>query len=427
MRLLASEPFLSGAEFMSKLVCDIPEASTGLRRRGFFASSPVSEAERWLICLVWCFIAQVIGCGGGSTSQTPPAKPVVQQPATDSRSVGFAQRVEKKVDNSVDLTGVAPDDIFDLATSPPPNFVVSGSAPPSRPEDQFVAVVDPTAGSSVFQVTTSPEPSGNASTSVNSNTPSALPPGFTAISGTPIVDGLPSRIICQADQSEMILIPAGTSVIGAKDGPSDCIPEVPVSLDAFYISMLEVNVGQYGEFRSRSIKAGSPVEKCINVDAASDYPALGVAWVEARAYAKSTSRELPTECQWEKAARGPQGLSAPWGNGRPLWNVPREPGQIDPCGTFADDRSIFGVFDMAGNAQEWLLDFYDAANHEELAVMDDARRKNWAGPRRASETGQRVVKGDGPEWAVWFRRGLRMTERNPNVGFRCVLNLMGAP
>jgi formylglycine-generating enzyme required for sulfatase activity len=334
--------------------------------------------------------------------------------------VGFAQRVEVKVDDSVDLSGVDPNDIFDFAAAPLPNFLTTGKAPPSRPEDRFVATIDPGAGSTTFQTDAPSDQISNASTGASVG---SLPEGFTAIAEAPIVDGWPSRIVCKADQSEMVFVPGGSSVVGTGDGPDDCVPEVPVSLSAFYISKLEVNVAQYSDFRSESIKVGKVVEKSSNVDAPSDFPAVGVAWVEARAYAQASRRELPTECQWEKAARGSQGLAAPWGNGRPLWSEPRKAGQVDPCGMFPDDESVYGVLDMAGNAREWLFDFYSETNHEDLATMDAARRTNWAGPRRASQTGERVVKGDGPAWAAWFRRGVRMTERSPNIGFRCVLNL----
>lgn len=415
-----------------------PEASTADRRRGFVALTAVhlsldtpsvnARDRRWLVVVALCAIASPIGCGGSSTPPPPaPVDSTVRTPSTESRTIGFARRAKEEVDDSVDLSGVDPDDVFDLATSPPPNFVVTGAKPPPKPEDRFIAMVDPAAGSSTFDVTSTAEQGGASESSSSSGRQAqSLPAGFRPVAGASLVDGLPSRIVCEADGSEMVLIPAGESLVGTLAGPASCVPEVPVYLNAFYISLLEVNVAQYTQFRSQSIKAGKVVEKAINVDAPSDYPALGIAWVEARAYAQATGRELPTECQWEKAARGSRGLAAPWGNGRPLWSDPRQPGQIDPCGVFPDDRSVFGVLDLAGNAQEWMLDFYDEANHETLALMDPGRRRNWAGPRRASATGERVVKGDGPEWAVWFRRGVRMTERSPNIGFRCVLNLTEA-
>lgn len=402
---------------MSKSNRELTEASADNFRRGFFAYLPAVQRLRIECCLAAFFSLFLGGCGGSSTPQ--PAAPTAARPPANSAPVGFAKRVEEVVDDSIDLSGVNPDDIFDFASAPPPNFLTAGKAPASRPLDRFVATIDPAAGSSQFKVDALDQ---NSTTGENGRNAS-LPAGFTAIADTPIIDGWPSRIICKADQSEMVLIPSGDSLLGTGNGPDDCAPEVRVPLSAFYISKLEVNVAQYAEFRSQSIKTGKVVEKSLNVDTASDFPALGVAWVEARAYAQASRRELPTECQWEKAARGSQGLAAPWGNGRPLWSEPREPGQIDPCGSFPDDKSIYEVLDMAGNAQEWLLDFYSETNHEDLAVMDASRRKNWPGPRRASQTGERVVKGDGPNWAAWFRRGVRMTERSPRIGFRCVLNL----
>ncbi|NQV27864.1 MAG: SUMF1/EgtB/PvdO family nonheme iron enzyme [Rhodopirellula sp.] len=405
---------------MSKFDRDSTEASTGPDRRGFFAYRPASLVGNGAKMLIVLAGLMATGCGGTSTPQPTVSEKTSVRPRTDSSPVGFARRVEDKVEETVDLSGVDPNDVFDVATSPPPNFMVVGKAPVARPDDQFVAVTDPAAGSSRFEVMAS---SASVSADNTANRAAALPTGFAAVSDTPIVDGLPSRIICQADQSEMILIPAGDSVVGVNEGPENCVPEVQVSLSAFYISKLEVNVAQYARFRSQSIRNGKVVEKPINVDAPSDLPAVGIAWAEARAYAQATDRELPTECQWEKAARGSQGLAAPWGNGRPLWSEPREIGQINACGMFPDDRSVFGVLDLAGNAQEWMLDFYSETNHEDLAVMDAGRRRNWAGPRRTSQAGERVVKGDGPSWAAWYRRGRRMTERDPNVGFRCVLNL----
>jgi formylglycine-generating enzyme required for sulfatase activity len=395
------------------------KASTGMSCRGFFAYKSDAHSPIWKLGSVVLTVVLITGCGGSAPQPVAPAAEADRQ-TTNSGPVGFAKRVEEEVDDSIDLSGIDPNDIFDFTTAPPPNFVTTGRAPASRPVDRFVAAIDPAAGSTSFEISKSPNQNSNAETSTNAN---SLPEGFTAIADTPIIDGWPSRITCKADQSEMVLIPASDSLLGTGDGPDDCVPQVLVPLSAFYISKLEVNVAQYSSFRSQSIKTGKVVEKSLNVDAPPDFPALGIAWVEARAYTQASRRELPTECQWEKAARGSQGLAAPWGNGRPLWSEPREFGQVDPCGMFPDDKSVFGVLDLAGNAQEWMLDFYSETNHADLTVMDPSRRRNWAGPRRASQSGERVVKGDGPAWAAWFRRGVRMTERSSNIGFRCVLNL----
>ena len=88
--------------------------------------------------------------------------------------------------------------------------------------------------------------------------------------------------------------------------------------------------------------------------------------------------------------------------------------------------SVFGVMDMAGNAREWLLDFYDETAFQDLSQLDLSRRKDWTGPRHPTNTGERVVKGGGANWEVWVRRGQRMSDRDPKTGFRCVLNLRSA-
>lgn len=396
---------------MVRSVRDKMTASTSSTGRGFLLRLPRSSVT----VLASTLLLTLAGCGG---STPEPAAPTMAEPAPQSRPIGFPQRVQEKQPEGVDLSGVDPDDVFALASAPPPNFTATGRSTAAPPEDQFVASIDPAAGSSQFIVVDQP-----ASEEATSQTPAGIPAGFVSVADAELIDGLPSRIRCEADQSEMVLVPAGESLLGTAKGPDSCVPEVPVSLSAFYISVVEVNVAQFSEFRSRSIRAGNVIEKPLNVDGPLDHPALGVSWMEAREYARSTGRDLPTECQWEKAARGPSGLTAPWGNSRPLWRVPREIGQIDVCGSHPDDRSVYGVMDMAGNAREWMVDFFSDRNHQDLAEMDSSRRRDWPGPRRASNTGERVVKGDGPEWAVWFRRGQRMTERNPATGFRCVLNL----
>ena len=112
MRLLVNEPVLGGAKFVSKLDSYIPEASTANSRRGFFVYSQklhshIPECRGWLACLALCQILPLAGCGGSETPQTPVAGPKIQQPAADSRPIGFAKRAEVKVDDTIDLTGVS--------------------------------------------------------------------------------------------------------------------------------------------------------------------------------------------------------------------------------------------------------------------------------------------------------------------------------
>lgn len=399
------------------------KALTGKTSRVFFTRLPHGQLAAGRCCLAWlrCWLALLMtlsGSGCGGESNPPPT--VVQPPQVrnTSRPVGFARRTIEEPEQLDEFAGVDPDDMFAVSESAPPNYVIiTGLAPESRPEDRFDASANP-ADPSLYFIEASPDGADRMS-----ETAVALPMGFIPVPGCPIIGGRFSRITSKVDRSEMVLIPLGESIIGTSEGPADCVPEVSLSISAFYISVMEVSVAQYSEFRSMSVRLGKAIEKPLNVDDPPDHPVTGITWGNARAYAQSTRRELPTECQWEKAARGAIGLSAPWGDGRPLWSEPRKAGQIDPCGNFHDDRSIYGVFDMAGNAREWMLDFYSKTNHPTLMAIDSDRRADWSGPRRPSSSGERVVKGDGPEWAVWIRRGRSMTDRSPSVGFRCVLNL----
>ena len=83
---------------------------------------------------------------------------------------------------------------------------------------------------------------------------------------------------------------------------------------------------------------------------------------------------------------------------------------------------IAGAIDMAGNAREWVADFFREDSFQSLLGMSSARRRNYAGPRN-SPMNQRVVKGNGLGWTVHNREGVRMNERVDRIGFRCVVNL----
>lgn len=359
-----------------------------------------------------CALLALIGCG----SDPPPAPAPVPQPSAESTSLGFAPRAKPKEEpKGLDLSGVDPDELFAVADAAPPNFVTAGVAPPGEVEDRF-RLTSRGRDETRFLAT-------SAAAVEDGDEPVALPDGFQAIETEPRIGGLPSRIVCQADGSVMALVPGGPAYAGSNEAPQHAAPQVSVDVSPFYISVMEVTVNQFTTFRRQALKRGDAVEEPANVNGRPEAPALGISWGEARAYALAAGCELPTEVQWEKAARGYNGFPMPWGYSRPLWRVPRTAEQIDTVGVHPDDMSPFGVMDMAGNAQEWLLDFYSETAMQELSQFDSNRRRDWTGPRRPTRTGERVVKGGHPKWQVWARRGQRMTDRHPQTGFRCVLNL----
>jgi formylglycine-generating enzyme required for sulfatase activity len=253
-----------------------------------------------------------------------------------------------------------------------------------------------------------------------------LPEGFTPIAAagqSPL--GLPLRIRCEKDGSEMALVTGGASVLGHNGGPPESSPEIRVVLDSFYMDTNEVTLRQYERFREESNeeKGRNFFKPSLNHASGPDYPVLGVTLLQAQSYARWAGKEIPTEAEWERAARGEAGFRHPWGNGRAIWKQDRRLDEIDPVRSFQTDASPFGIYDLAGNAREWCADRYSPTAFSEAADSPSGQLRNWKGARKAKPEDFHVVKGNGPNWDVWYRRGMDSTQRHPDVGFRCVLRL----
>jgi formylglycine-generating enzyme required for sulfatase activity len=174
---------------------------------------------------------------------------------------------------------------------------------------------------------------------------------------------------------DLVSVPGGQFNRGDASGDEDERPVRAITLSPYLIGRYEVTVGQFKTFlKETGFRPQS--SKSIDFYGVSDtYPAFGIAWFDARAFTIWLSvRErrvyrLPTEAEWELAARGPQGNREPWGNDRGRPQVDGNWGRLDAIGTnppplrdvgsFPRDRSFFGLFDMAGNVAEWCLDDYD--------------------------------------------------------------------
>ena len=142
-------------------------------------------------------------------------------------------------------------------------------------------------------------------------------------------------------------------------------PQHTVYLDAFYIDKYEVTNAQYGEFMAATGHSPPPFwnNELFNQP---EKPVMSVTWENAKAYADWAGKRLPTEAEWEKAARGTDGRIWTWGN---EWDASKlnanDVGTIEgfvytsPVGSFPQGVSPYGVHDMAGNVWEWCEDWYD--------------------------------------------------------------------
>jgi formylglycine-generating enzyme len=224
----------------------------------------------------------------------------------------------------------------------------------------------------------------------------------------------------QPANQNMVLVPTGEFYMGKKtSGPSDWQPEHRVSVDAFYIDQFEVTNQQYCDFCKATGTPlpefwGFPQFKC-GPDYP-DHPVVGVSFADADKYARWAGKRLPTEAEWEYAARG--GLpssSFPWGdqidstkaNYGKRYKTSMKTGSFKPNG--------YGLYDMAGNVWEWTSDNYGHDYYSDSPVL------NPKGPA----TGRfKVIRGG--SWhsgamcnQTYYRNGLSPSWVDFAVGFRC--------
>lgn len=223
----------------------------------------------------------------------------------------------------------------------------------------------------------------------------------------------------------MVIIPAGWFTMGQNDSHRSHQPQHAVYLDAFAIDQTEVTNAAFARFVDQM---DFSLKKEWNTVVARDHatePVVGIIWAEANAYCQWAGKRLPSEAEWEKAARGNDSRLYPWGN---TWDPAKantqESGQdgVLPVGSFIDGASPYGVLDMAGNVAEWVADYFDfdyytyAPDHNPPGpnkVMDHGLRGgSWASPSEQAQT--------------FFRDSSHSVEPNERVGFRCVQTWNGS-
>ncbi len=226
----------------------------------------------------------------------------------------------------------------------------------------------------------------------------------------------------------MVEIPAGPFLMGCNSAndnecKKDELPPHMVTLKAYSIDVTEVSQLQYYE----CVKAGICLPPTCDWDpcgARADYPVVCVARADAGNYCVWKEQHLPTEAEWEKAARGPDGLKYPWGND----GIDCTRTNMAGCKAGSDGKdgtskvgshpagaSPYGVLDMAGNAVEWVADFYDESYYATSPAEDPT------GPTKA---GSYVGRGGGWRSVPYWHRASTRDEYEPTYfknsgGFRC--------
>jgi formylglycine-generating enzyme required for sulfatase activity len=189
---------------------------------------------------------------------------------------------------------------------------------------------------------------------------------------TPVIPlGIGSTQVSPKDGMTMVFVPAGNFLMGSPEGVGreDEHPQHTVTLDAYWIDQTEVTNGKYAQCVADkactlpSVNSSMTRDSYYGNPAFDNFPVVYVHWSDAVDYCKWSGRRLPTEAEWEKAARGTEGHTYPWGNTPPdssLANYKDIIGDTAEVGSYPAGASPYGALDMVGNVFEIVADHYDA-------------------------------------------------------------------
>lgn len=237
--------------------------------------------------------------------------------------------------------------------------------------------------------------------------------------------------VVERDDVPMVNIPAGSFIRGSSEGAgrADEMPRTKIFLNAFSIDKYEVTNSRYlafiaatGHKEPFNVYAEGSLSTAPGIE---NLPVVEVTWHDAADYCQWVGKRLPTEAEWEKAARGTDGRIYPWGDEEPSplhANYDREwadKNTLKPVGSMPRGASPYGVHDMSGNAREWVQDWYDKDYYQQ------APKRNPKGPDKSL---LKVIRGGG--WRS-FDSDIRAAARGKGgfalkthgTGFRCARDM----
>lgn len=229
-----------------------------------------------------------------------------------------------------------------------------------------------------------------------------------------------SVIVIRSPIEGMTVIPAGPFIYGSNEESSGAQPEKELTLPSFACGLREVSNEEYLEFlnymqehgdhslchpEEGSLKSHVPDAWDSPVLRAPSAPVTGVDWFDAYSYSKWKGWRLPTEEEWEKAARGTEGAAFPWGNQADptLANAPAQVAGLKPTDSYPEGRSPYGLFNAAGNVWEWTAG--EGPEAGQAVVRGGSHRSNIMGCR------------------TFIRHWVDRRTRRSDIGFRCASDL----